>query len=851
MKRAISLFLSLVLVLALLPPSTALADSQAYGQEVWLRSAAIGDGVVYSENIFWSDGYNKPRHEYYFTYSPAGGLPDLPPLTPTIPVGPDAPGESTPPADEDIPGWLLTNGTLSLSALSNSPGAGQVVPVAAYGSSVCARLTASEAARYYEGLGYRVVGAVNGDFYDTATGYPLGLLISAGQLLSGASSYYAVGFRQDGSAVIGEPQLEITASTDTQSVKLASLNKPRVDKAGITMLTYDYRTDHDTGPSVASDGVNVVAAIVGGRASIGESLTLRVEEVSEDANERVLRPDQVLLSGASNGYDVGLAFLRSLTPGQTLTVSFSTPDPAWNDVAEAIGALYLLVSDGQPITDFEAVAAPRTAVGVKANGDVVLYTIDGRQSSHSMGASLSVVARRMAELGCVTALALDGGGSTTALAALPDSASAKVLNSPSDKSERKVTNHILLLAPGQSTGVPGSIYLTANAPAVLAGHTVAFSAQLADTNFFPMSGSVSLEASGGDMVGNTLTAPPTGGVVTVTARSGGVSSQLDVLVLDEPETLSIQQDGAAAANLSVTPGQTVAFSAAATYRHRPLEISASDLVWTVEGDVGTVDENGLFTAALTPGTGTVTATRGSVSARVTVTVTAEDPFVDTQGHWASPYLTSLYYQGVLTGVEVNGQLFAYPDNGVTRAEFSVLLARYMGLNPEDYALAALPFTDLGSTEDWAGDAIRAMYVLGIVNGTDPTHFSPQSPLTRAQTVTMLGRMLGVQEENEGGVPELPDVPLFPLDPNAPGAPDAPAQDPLPPDAPDQPGEPVPSDTPAADLSQFADESAIPDYAYPHFQTLVGLGAVSGTAGRLDPEAAMTRAAVCKVLDTLP
>lgn len=386
---------------------------------------------------------------------------------------------------------------------------------------------------------------------------------------------------------------------------------------------------------------------------------------------------------------------------------------------------------------------------------------------------------------------------------------------------------------------------------MLPGTPVAFSAQLADTNFFPMSGSVSLEATGGAIAGSVLTAPPTGGVVTVTARSGGVSSQLDVLVLDEPETLSIQQDGSAVTNLSVTPGQTIGFTAAATYRHRPLEISASDLVWTVEGDVGTVDESGLFTAASTPGTGTVTATRGSVSARVSVTVTADDPFADTQGHWASPYLTSLYYQGVLTGVEVNGQLFAYPDKGVTRAEFSVLLARYMSLDTADYALAALPFTDLGSTEDWAGDAIRAMYVLGIVNGTDPTHFSPQSPLTRAQTVTMLGRMLGMQEENDGGVPELPDVPLFPLDPNAPGAPDAPTQDPVSPDAPDQPGEPAPSGTSAADLSQFSDESAIPAYAYSHFQTLVGLGAVSGTDGRLDPEAAMTRAAVCKVLDTLP
>lgn len=163
MKRALSLVLSLILFLALLPASTALADSQAYGQEVWLRSAAIGDGVVYSENIFWSGGYDKPRHEYYFTYSPAGGLSNLP-SAPFTPPSPEDAGGDPPPADEDIPGWLLTNSALSLSALSYSPGIGQVIPVAAYGSSVCARLTASEAARYYEGLGYRVVGAVNGDF---------------------------------------------------------------------------------------------------------------------------------------------------------------------------------------------------------------------------------------------------------------------------------------------------------------------------------------------------------------------------------------------------------------------------------------------------------------------------------------------------------------------------------------------------------------------------------------------------------------------------------------------------------------------------------------------------------------
>lgn len=853
MKRAVSLFLALVLTLTIFPASSALAASQAYGEEVWLRSAPIGEGVVYSENIFWSAGYDKPRHEYVFTYSPGGGLPGggLPfdPVPSPEPGNPAVPADPVPPVDEEIPDWLLT-GSGTLSRLSYSAAGGGVVPVAAYGSSVCARLTASEAARYYESIGYRVVGAVNGDFYDTATGYPLGLLVSGGQLLSGASSYYAVGFRQDGSVVMGEPQLEITASTDTQSVKLASLNKPRVEKAGITMLTSDYRTDHATGDSVASQGVNVLASIVGGRASIGDALVLQVEEVAEDDQTRTLREDQVLLSGASNGYDVGLAFLRSLTPGQTVTVSFSTPDPAWNDVAEAVGALYQLVSNGQPNTDFEAVAAPRTAVGVTASGELILYAIDGRQSSHSMGASLGVLAQRMVELGCVTALALDGGGSTTALAALPDSATAKVLNSPSDMSERKVTNHIFLLAPGQATGVPGSIYLTADAPAVLAGRTVSFTAQLADTNYFPMDGAVTFEASAGEMNGSVLTAPLTGGVVTVTARYGAVSAQLNVLVLDEPATLSIQRGGSAITSLSVTPGQVVSLTADARYGHRPLEIGPSDLVWSADPAVGTIDENGVFTAALSPGTGTITASRGNVSASVSVTITAENPFVDTAGHWAASFLTNLYYRGVLTGVEVDGQLYAYPDKGVTRAEFSVLLARYMGLDVTDYALASLPFTDLGSTEAWAGDAIRAMYVLGIVNGTDPTHFSPQSPLTRAQTVTMLGRMLAVHEENEeneGGVPELPDVPLFPLDPNASYAPDAPAQpEPVPPE------EPAVSESPAAaDLTSFPDEGTVPPYAYPHFQTLVGMGVVGGIDGKLEPEAPMSRASVCKVLATLP
>ena len=69
----------------------------------------------------------------------------------------------------------------------------------------------------------------------------------------------------------------------------------------------------------------------------------------------------------------------------------------------AVGALYSLVQDGAVVSGLPSGVSPRTAVGVTADGTVVFYTIDGRRSGHSIGASLSQVAQRMIELGCVAA----------------------------------------------------------------------------------------------------------------------------------------------------------------------------------------------------------------------------------------------------------------------------------------------------------------------------------------------------------------------------------------------------------------------------------------------------------------
>lgn len=96
---------------------------------------------------------------------------------------------------------------------------------------------------------------------------------------------------------------------------------------------------------------------------------------------------------------------------------------------------------------FSKLRHPRTAIGIKPNGKIILLTADGRQEN-AAGLSLPELAQVMRWLGCTTAINLDGGGSTTLWVA-SDSVKG-VVNFPSDNKKwdhegaRKVANVILL-----------------------------------------------------------------------------------------------------------------------------------------------------------------------------------------------------------------------------------------------------------------------------------------------------------------------------------------------------------------------------------------------------------------------
>src|SRR5207244_11104585 len=93
-------------------------------------------------------------------------------------------------------------------------------------------------------------------------------------------------------------------------------------------------------------------------------------------------------------------------------------------------------------------------VGQTADGRILLVAVDGRQPGYSTGLTNFELALTMMRLGCVTASALDAGGSTTM------AFDGKVLNRPSDPGgERAVAGaltafHHGVYAPAPPRPVP-------------------------------------------------------------------------------------------------------------------------------------------------------------------------------------------------------------------------------------------------------------------------------------------------------------------------------------------------------------------------------------------------------------
>ena len=135
----------------------------------------------------------------------------------------------------------------------------------------------------------------------------------------------------------------------------------------------------------------------------------------------------------------------------TAMIGSSSDYAAYKDqIQEAVGGSVYLVKDGKSVVtsaaDYYNSRHSRTCVGITAEGRVVLMVLDGRQEPFSAGGSAEELAQIMLDAGCVTAINLDGGGSTTFVAKQEGSNTLTVVNRPSDGYERSVSSSLMVVS---------------------------------------------------------------------------------------------------------------------------------------------------------------------------------------------------------------------------------------------------------------------------------------------------------------------------------------------------------------------------------------------------------------------
>ena len=552
------------------------AYSDALGEEVKQTDTVIHQDSRLSTNVFWSSYYSNFRTENFVTYKP--------------------------------------NGT--------------VRPLVTYGDALTDVSAISRGVKYLESEGYRVVCGINGDFFNTKNGLPVGIVVTDGKLRTTDAGYYAIGFRSDGTAILGKPALKVHADFGykiyeesgygTEVVRdIAAVNKARVSTGGIYLFTRDFNASHTTGNTEA--GIDAVCTITSGSLSIGGTVKMRVDRVIETSKSTPVGNNQIVLSVNLKSNEYWQKAFRYLEPGTEITLTVTAANEQWNAVQQAMGALYLLAENGKVVTTTQTTRGPRTAVGQKPDGTLIFYTIDGRVSGHSIGATLYQTAQRLVELGCSTVLGLDGGGSTTISVTMPDSKKGATINIPSEGSERAVSNKLFLVSTQKASGTLDHFYLRPDYAVVLAGSKVKINVTGVDTNYWPMDAAYTLSASAGTLNGQTLTTPKNGGAITVTASGKNKTGSTVVEAVATPDSVAIRDaKGNAVESLKLSPGSSVTLSATASYRHLKLQAEDSSFTWANATRSGNMD--GAKYNAVTPGEDTITVTCGGKSASIPVTV---------------------------------------------------------------------------------------------------------------------------------------------------------------------------------------------------------------------------------------
>ncbi|MBP5165640.1 MAG: hypothetical protein ILP09_00095, partial [Oscillospiraceae bacterium] len=114
-----------------------------------------------------------------------------------------------------------------------------VTPAVIYGDKLTDISDFAGAAAAAGERGWYTAAGVNGDYYVMSTNVPLGIIVDEGRLISSDAGHYAIGFRSDGSAFIGRPQLKTSMTLGGEKYRLGGINKT-AEKGDFYLFTGDF-----------------------------------------------------------------------------------------------------------------------------------------------------------------------------------------------------------------------------------------------------------------------------------------------------------------------------------------------------------------------------------------------------------------------------------------------------------------------------------------------------------------------------------------------------------------------------------------------------------------------------------
>ncbi|WP_431029147.1 S-layer homology domain-containing protein [Lysinibacillus sp. LZ02] len=604
--------------------------------------------------------------------------------------------------------------------------------------------TTTALANSHSSDGHRVVGAVNAAFYDMSTGYPLYLISQNNEIYNGGilakndSGYVsypiAFGVTSNGSAEIDTYDFTVTTVSKLGRIPLTGLNRQRQQDESI-LFTPQY---HTSATNSNQYGVEYVV-------QTDEQITSTYFGQQLSGNIVQIRPygSTQKLDIPKNGFVISvngaqMAKFESLQVGDVMAVDISINE-TWQDASFMLASGPMLVRDGQRYITMDTSSsrakevAPRSAIAISKDKKTVHFvTVDGRLSN-SKGMNLVQFADYLVSQGYDRAINLDGGGSTTMAYRNYGSNNVVVANRTSNSggAERRVSAILEAISTAPLSDAKTLKYSRTNVGTLLVDSTSTVAIEyVLDQYYNPLpasSSNISFKSENGYVAfaNTTIQAVSAGTDRVQILYNGKAVESFPITVTDTPGTMTIS-----GSKDVVKDAATTYTLAAKDQVGNNLVYNPSQVKWSVEGDVGYINQDGKFVATKT-GTGKIVAQLGNASTSMTVTVMDKAIFTDVPA--SHPYYKEVSYLVEKKYITGYGDGTFRPEQTLSRAHGAVIISRVLGLDTSK--IKDPGFKDVKASHTYYKE-IAAIQNAGIMDGLNG-NFNPEGQLTRAQMAKII------------------------------------------------------------------------------------------------------------------